>query len=178
MKSSPATLPAILLVSLLASASAQTHIGSVTLTRPATPAPMHQPRPMAPAPAPAAHRAAPANADNGRDTMNTMAVPAGAQEIRGRIQAAGGAVNLPAGSTVNVLVSDLTRPAQLVKISFRTSRLSTPYQLVFNSGRLNRAHTYAVQANVTDASGKVLYSSDSSAVLPATRRAVVDITVR
>ncbi|WP_291425913.1 YbaY family lipoprotein [Deinococcus sp.] len=167
MKSFVATLPAILLVSLLASASAQTHIGSVTLTRPATPAP-----------AAAAHRTVPANADKGGDTMNTMAVPAGAQEIRGRIRAAGGTVILPAGSSVNVLVSDLTRPAQLLKVSFRTSRLSTPYQLVFNSGRLNRAHTYAVQANVTDASGKVLYSSDSSAVLPGTRRAVVDVTVR
>lgn len=153
-----------LLIATLTTANAQTRIGNVTLSKPVAPAPVM--RPATPA------------ASQSNDTMSTADVPAGFIEVRGRVNAAAGTVNLPAGSTINISVNDLTRPAQVVRIQFKTKRLSTPYQIVFNPSRLNSTHTYAVQATVTDAAGKVLYSSDASALLPKGNRAVVNITVK
>ena len=152
----------------LPSAQAQIRIGDVTLTKPAQPAPVQQP----------SIPARPASSTRSGAAMTPMTVPAGSYQVQGRISAAQGTVSLPAGSSVSVSVNDLTRPAQVVQIQFKTSRLSTPYQLFFNSGRINPAHRYAVQATVTDASGKVLYRSDSSALLPGGKNAVVNVTVR
>lgn len=143
-------------------ASAQTRIGNVTLTKPT-----QQPAPFHPAPA--------ASAGN---SMTTAQVPAGFYEIRGRVSAAQGTVTLPAGSNISVSVNDLTRPAQVVQIQFKTTRLSTPYQIFFNPSRINPAHRYAVQATVTDASGKVLYRSDASALMPQSKSSTVNVTVR
>lgn len=147
-------------------ASAQTRIGNVTLTKP-----VQQPAPFRPAPAPVASAAS-------NNSMTAAQVPAGFYEIRGRVSAAQGNVTLPAGSTISVSVNDLTRPAQVVQIGFKTTRLSTPYQVFFNPSRINPAHRYAVQATVTDASGKVLYRSDASALMPQSKSSTVNVTVR
>lgn len=161
-------LSPLLAALLISTAAAQTKIGNVTLTKPAAPAPVMR-------------RAAPAVQNTTTNTSNSMDkanVPAGFIEVTGRVSAAAGTVNLPTGSTVSVSVNNLTRPSQVVRIQFKTTRLSTPYQIVFNPGRLNSADTYGVQATVTDASGKLLYSSDRAATLPKGNRAVVNVTVR
>lgn len=200
MKLFASLLSAVLVTTLLSAVNAQTQIGNVTLTKPGAPA-TAAPAPTAPsmatpgmaAPkmttpgmaAPAAGQRSSGSSNLNRvsnsvstTTASTIVVPAGSQEVRGRVMAASGAVRLPAGSRVNVSVHDLTRPAQVVQVSFGTTRLSTPYQMVFSPGRLNSAHTYAVEASVVDASGKVLYTSDRSATVPNSRRAEVNVTVR
>lgn len=153
---------------LLTTASAQTKIGSVILTKPAQPAPTVRPPAQQATPSPST-------------ASSTANVPAGWYEVRGRISAAD-TVNLPAGSSVSVTIEDLSvsgAARQLVRIQFKTARLSTPYQIVFNPVRLNTSHQYAVRATVTDASGKLLYASDASASLPASGKfANVNVVVR
>lgn len=152
----------LLLAALTASgaltAQAQTQIGSVTLSRPGQVA------------QPAAPRAA-------QDSMSMSSVPAGWTEVRGRISGAGGAVKLPSGSRVNVSVRDLSAPAQVMQISFATPRLSTPYQVMLGSGRLNAGHRYALVATVTGADGKVLYTSAPTA-LPQGKNVQVNLMVK
>ena len=155
------TLPLILTLTALGTANAQTKIGNVTLTKPS-----------ATAPAPA-RQAAPAATSAVNSTTN---VPAGWYEVKGRISAAT-PVTLPAGSTVTVIMENQTTRGQFVRIQFKTSRLSTPYQIIFSPGRLNSSHQYAVRATVTDASGKTIYQS-SAVRVPNASRSVIDLSVR
>lgn len=140
----------------LGTATAQTKIGNVTLTKPSTPAPT---------------RAVPA-----ATSATSTNVPAGWYEVKGRISAAA-PVTLPAGSTVAVIMEDHTARGQFVRIQFKASRLSTPYQIIFSPGRLNSNHQYTLRATVTDASGKTLYQS-SAVRVPTASRSVIDLTVR
>lgn len=96
--------------------------------------------------------------------------------MKGRISAAA-PVTLPAGSTVAVIMEDHTARGQFVRIQFKASRLSTPYQIIFSPGRLNSNHQYTLRATVTDASGKTLYQS-SAVRVPTASRSVIDLTVR
>ena len=154
------TLPLMLTLVCLGNASAQTKIGNVTLTKPSTPAPTR----MAPV-----HQA-------GAGTTASSNVPAGWSEVKGRINAAT-PVTLPAGSKVTVIMEDQTTSGQFVRIQFKTSRLSTPYQIIFSPGRLNSNHQYTVRASITDASGKTIYQSGAVRV-PNASRSVIDLTVR
>ena len=150
-------LTPVLAVALLCTpALAQSRIGGVTLT---------------PIPAPAPGRSLPQS--------ERSDVPAGWQEILGRVSAPG-TVNLPAGSRVNVIVDDPTRTGaarQVLRVTFSTPRLSTPYQIVFNPTRLVSGRTYGVRATVTDRQGRVLYASTAYARLPQGTRATLNLSV-
>lgn len=143
----------------LTTAGAQTRIGTVTLTKATTPA---QPQNR-----PASQNAA---------STSMASVPAGWVEVRGRISA-GAPVTLPVGSTVTVVLENQTSPATVVRVQFKTRRLSTPYQLIFSPGRLNSRSVYTVRSVITDASGKTLYQS-SAIKLPSRSSSVIDLTVR
>lgn len=151
-------------------ASAQTRIGSVILTKPTTPAPVSAPAP----------RRVPAASSTGSSTSTSTSgisnVPAGWYEVRGRV-GSNKPGSLPAGSTVTVLMEDATARGQFVQIQFKTSRLSTPYQIIFSPGRLNGSHKYTIRATVADAAGKELYSSYAYAV-PSSARNVIDLPLR
>lgn len=150
-------LTPVLAVALLGSpALAQGRIGDVTLT---------------PIPAPAPARGLPQSARSD--------VPAGWQEIMGRVSAPA-TVNLPAGSRVNVIVDDPTRTGaarQVLRVSFAASRLSTPYQIVFNPTRLVSGRVYGVRSTVTDRQGRVLYASTAYARLPQGTTSTLNLSV-
>ncbi|GGM04298.1 YbaY family lipoprotein [Deinococcus aerophilus] len=148
------TALSLITLGLLTTAPAQTQIGNVTLT---------------PAKAPAVSMAA---SYAGED------VPSGWSEIKGRVTGPNGsALRLPAGSEVRVTVLDTTAARILLDVSFGTTRLSTPYQLVYNPVRLSDTHEYVVRAEIVDARGKVLYRS-ADAALPSARRAALNLAVR
>lgn len=153
------TAPLLLSLACLGTATAQTKIGNVTLTKPSAPAPA---------------RAIPATP--AATTSRSTTVPAGWYEVKGRISAAT-PVTLPAGSNVSVIMEDQTSRGQFVRIQFKTSKLSTPYQIIFSPGRLNRNHQYTVRATVTDSSGKTIYQSGAVRV-PNASRSVIDLSVR
>lgn len=137
-------------------ASAQGRIGDVTLT---------------PIPAPAPTRTLPQSARSD--------VPAGWQEVLGRVSAPG-AVRLPAGSRVNVIVDDPGRTGaarQVLRVDFAASRLSAPYQIVFNPSRLVAGRTYGVRATVTDRQGRVLYASRAYARLSREASSTLNLSV-
>lgn len=156
--------PLLPLMVILGSASAQVKIGSVTLTKPTSPAPTQS------------ARASSASTSNSTGKGAMTSVPAGWYEVKGRV-GAGSSLSLPAGSTVSVLMEDQTARGQFVRIQFRASRLSTPYQIIFSPGRLNSSHRYTIRASVTDSSGKVLYQSSAYNV-PTAARNVIDLPVR
>ncbi|MFK7602970.1 YbaY family lipoprotein [Deinococcus sp. SM5_A1] len=140
---------------LASSGLAQTRIGGVTLT-PIKP----------PAAAPAT-----SNDDSGRES-----IPRGYREVRGRVTGPSEGLRLPAGSQIMVSLVDLTAAKSLVDIKFSTTRLSTPYQMVYNPVRLKSAHKYAVRASIVDKGGKVLYSSQDTA-LPDGMRVTLNVPV-
>ncbi|MFC5848408.1 YbaY family lipoprotein [Deinococcus petrolearius] len=145
---------ALVAVLALPFASAQSRIGNVVLT-----------------PIPAPTRTLPQSARS--------EVPAGWQEVLGRVSAPA-AVRLPAGSRVNVIVDDPTRTGaarQVLRVDFAASRLSAPYQIVFNASRLVKGRTYGLRATVTDRQGRVLYASTAYARLPQDARSVVNLSV-
>lgn len=140
---------------LAPSALAQTQIGGVTLT---------PTRPPAAAPAPS------------DDDYDRESIPRGYREVRGRVTGPREGLRLPAGSQIMVRLVDLTSATSLVDIKFSTTRLSTPYQMVYNPVRLNRTHKYAVRATIADKNGKVLYSSQDTA-LPEGVRVTLNVPV-
>lgn len=163
------TLTALAVFSALVSvASAQTRIGNVILTpapRAATPAPTPAQVPhrattvkASPARAVPATPAVPATRAVPASSAPSMTVPSGMYEVRGYITGPS-AVSLPAGSTVTLTLNNVTRPAQLLTVNFKTRSLPSNYQMYFNSGRLNSTDRYVVRATVADPSGKVLYRS-------------------
>ncbi|WP_192930837.1 YbaY family lipoprotein [Deinococcus sp. AJ005] len=144
---------------LAPSALAQTQIGGVTLT------------PIKPA--------ATAPATSNQDDYNRESIPKGYREVRGRVIGPSEGLRLPAGSQIMVRLVDLTAAKSLVDIKFSTTRLSTPYQMVYNPVRLNAAHKYAVRATIADKNGKVLYSSTDTALPDGVRVTLnVPVTVR
>lgn len=157
-----APLAATLTGALLASAAlAQTQIGGVTLT-PIKPA----------ATAPATSRAAAST----QDDYSAESIPKGYREVRGRVTGSSEGLRLPAGSRIMVSLVDLTAAKSLVDIEFGTTRLSTPYQMVYNPVRLNAAHKYAVRAMIADKGGKVLYRS-ADVALPDGKRVTLNVPV-
>ncbi|CAM3820451.1 YbaY family lipoprotein [Deinococcus frigens] len=142
---------------LLASpALAQTRIGGVTLT------PV---RPPATVPA-----------SSTTDDYERESIPSGYREVRGRVTGPGEGLRLPAGSQITVSLVDLNTAKSLVDIKFSTTRLSTPYQMVYNPVRLKSAHQYAVRAVIVDRGGRVLYSSPDTA-LPDGMRVTLNVPV-
>ena len=161
-------LPALSRTSLLAllilpgAVQAQTVINGVTITK------------SAPAPSQSARRSVPAFVDE--------SVPADWIDIRGRISAAAGRVNLPAGSTVTVRLLEVSRQdvaaRTLVDASFNSSRLPVSYQLVSSPRHFTSTGIYSVAVRVTDASGKLLYTSTTQQrINPAAKRILADIPV-
>lgn len=145
---------------LLASpALAQTQIGGVTLT------PI---KPAASAPAPVSSTAS--------SDYDAESIPKGYREVKGRVTGPTEGLRLPAGSQIMVSLVDLTAAKSLVDIEFSTSRLSTPYQMVYNPVRLNAAHKYAVRAVIADKNGKVLYRS-ADVALPGGQRVTLNVPV-
>lgn len=143
---------------LAPSALAQTQIGGVTLT------PINPP---ASTPTPAATPS---------DDYTRESIPSGYREVKGRVTGPSEGLRLPSGSQIMVSLVDLTVPASLVDIKFSTTRLSTPYQMVYNAVRINAAHKYAVRSTIMDASGKVLYRS-ADVALPDGARVVLNVPV-
>lgn len=162
-----APLAATLAGALLASAAlAQTQIGGVTLT-PIKPA----------ATAPATSSAATSRAAaSTQDNYSAESIPKGYREVRGRVTGPSEGLRLPAGSRIMVSLVDLTAAKSLVDIEFGTTRLSTPYQMVYNPVRLNAAHKYAVRAMIADKGGKVLYRS-ADVALPDGKRVTLNVPV-
>jgi len=144
---------------LVSPALAQTTIGGVTLTpiKPATTAP-----------------ATPASTSGG--DYDAESIPSGYREVRGRVTGPSEGLRLPAGSRIMVSLVDLTAAKALVDIEFGTTRLSTPYQMVYNPVRLNAAHKYAVRAMIADRTGKVLYRS-ADVSLPDGKRVTLNVPV-
>ncbi|MDV6375855.1 YbaY family lipoprotein [Deinococcus arenicola] len=149
---------------LAPSALAQTQIGGVTLT------PINPP---ASTPTPAS---SPSPAATPSDDYTREAIPSGYREVKGRVTGPSEGLRLPPGSQIMVSLVDLTAPASLVDIKFSTTRLSTPYQMVYNAVRINAAHKYAVRSTIMDASGKVLYRS-ADVALPDGARVVLNVPV-
>ncbi|OLV19712.1 hypothetical protein BOO71_0001924 [Deinococcus marmoris] len=143
-------------VLLASSALAQTQIGGVTLT------PI---KPAATAPAPST-----------QDDYNRESIPKGYREVKGRVTGPSEGLRLPAGSQIMVSLVDLTAAKSVVDIKFSTTRLSTPYQMVYNPVRLNSAHEYAVRAIIADKNGEVLYYSPDTA-LPDGVRVTLNVPV-
>lgn len=152
----------LLLTFTLNPAAAQVKIGNVTLTKPSTPAP--------------AQRNAPASGTSSSSSAGLQPVPTGFYEIKGRI-GVNKPVSLPAGSTVTVVMEDKTVRGQVVRVQFKTTRLSTPYQVFYSPGRVNGAHKYTIRAVITDASGKDLYTTYAYDV-PNARSATINLPVR
>ena len=155
----PAPSRAVLLTVplIFATVQAQTVINGVTITKPA--------------PAP---RTVPAFVDE--------TIPADWIDIRGRLSTAGGRVNLPAGSTVTVKLLDVSRQdvaaRTLVETTFASSRLPVSYQLVSSPRHFTAAGIYSVAVRVTDASGKLIYTSTAQQrINPAAKRILADIQV-
>ncbi|BDP43127.1 hypothetical protein DAETH_30960 [Deinococcus aetherius] len=107
-------------------------------------------------------------------------LPDGWRVISGRVRAPA-EVRLPAGSTVTVSLEDVSRQdgpsLSRVQASFPVSRLSTPYQLQFNPGRLRPGRAYAVTARVTAPGGRLLYRTTTRQPLPTAQNAVQDVLV-
>lgn len=162
-----ATLAAAVASFLLAPAAlaqtqlAQTQIGGVTLT------PV---KPPATAPATSSQPA------SGQDGYERESIPSGYREVRGRVTGPREGLRLPAGSQIMVSLVDLTDARSLVEFEFGTTRLSTPYQMVYNPVRLNSAHKYAVRAVIADRNGKVLYRS-ADVALPDGQRVTLNVPV-
>lgn len=152
------TLVALMLPS---TSHAQTHIGSVTLTPAA-----RTPRPSAPTQASATTA----------DPATSTPVPAGMRELRGRITAPAEGTRLPAGNHITVSIRDAATGRTALSIQFSTTRLSTPYQMIFSPNRIASTRAYAVQAAITDTTGKVIYRSAALA-LPNATRATLNIPV-
>ncbi|GGO37713.1 YbaY family lipoprotein [Deinococcus humi] len=144
---------------LVSPALAQTTIGGVTLT------------PIKPA---ATSPAAPVST-SGND-YDAESIPSGYREVRGRVTGPSEGLRLPAGGRIMVSLVDLTAAKALVDIEFGTTRLSTPYQMVYNPVRLNAAHKYAVRAMIADRTGKVLYRS-ADVSLPDGKRVTLNVPV-
>ncbi len=155
---SPAVCLAVSGLLLASPALAQTQIGGVTLT------------PIKPAAAPA-----PASSTSSSD-YDAESIPKGYREVRGRVTGPSEGLRLPAGSRIMVSLVDLTNAKALVDIEFGTTRLSTPYQMVYNPVRLNAAHKYVVRAMIADRNGKVLYRS-GDVTLPEGQRATLNVPV-
>ncbi|MFC6591970.1 YbaY family lipoprotein [Deinococcus lacus] len=162
----------LLTAAFLGTATAQTRIGSVTITRPATaPAQASPPRTQAPASAP---RAAATTAATPAPVPSDL--PAGWRMLSGRVTAAND-VKLPAGSRVQVTIEEAGRTKPHLEVEFKATSLSAPYQLQYNPARLS-GQNYFVRVKVVDRSGRVLYSTDGQYRLPTQRSAKLNIRVR
>ncbi|WP_293912514.1 YbaY family lipoprotein [Deinococcus sp.] len=157
------------LLALPITAQAQTVINGVTITKPAPrPAPV-QPAPVQPAP-------------TGRRTVPAFvneAIPADWIDVRGRVSAGAGRVDLPAGSRVTVALRDLSRTgAATIDTSFPSRSLPVSYQVVSSPRRFTASGNYAVQVQVVDSSGRVIYANATQyRINPAAKRILADVQV-
>ncbi len=140
----------------LPSAAAQTRIGQVTLS------------PVQPAP-PSLLSAS---------DYAWQPVPAGMNELRGRIATPTPLQPLPAGTQIRVsVISTATGLARSVaNATFTTTRLPTTYQLFYGHARLISGQAYLVRCAVTDSSGRVLFRS-ADMPLPRLPHAVLNLNV-
>lgn len=158
----PVLLTTLLLAAPLSTAQAQTRIGGVTLT------PIGKAAPTTPAPSSSSSRVS---------QHSYLDVPAGMREVRGRISASSEGVRLPAGSTINVSITDVASGRAVIGINFKTTRLSTPYQMIFSPNRIATTRRYVVRAVISDAGGKLLYRS-ADVTLPTGPQATLNLSVR
>ena len=148
---------------------AQTVINGVTISKPA-------PKPAAVQPAPV--QATP----SGRRTVPAFvneAIPADWIDVRGRISAGAGRVDLPAGSRVTVGLRDLGRSgAATIDASFPSRSLPVSYQVVSSPRRFTSSGIYAVQVQIVDGSGRVIYANAAQyRINPAAKRILADVQV-
>ncbi|MGM9321038.1 YbaY family lipoprotein [Deinococcus aquaticus] len=110
------------------------------------------------------------------DAAPSRDIPTGWHELRGQLRTATNTrQNFPAGTQATVTIRDTTAPDRApVTVRFLVSRLPAPYQVLFNPVRLQRGHTYTVQATLTSPTGQTLWKS-TPAPLPATPRAVLNL---
>lgn len=158
---------ALLSALLLSTTSAQTRVGGVTLT-PIGKTPVTPPAPATPNPN--------STGTTRTSTSGLVPVPAGLRELRGRLTAPSEGTRLPAGSQIVVTIRNAASGAVVSSIKFSTTRLSTPYQMIFSPVRINPARRYVVKAEISDPNGKLIYSS-ADVRLPKEDRAVMNIPV-
>ncbi|GGR57358.1 hypothetical protein GCM10008959_18870 [Deinococcus seoulensis] len=110
------------------------------------------------------------------DAPPSRDIPAGWREIRGELRTATNTrQSFPAGTQARVTIRDTAAPDRaLVTVTFLVSRLPAPYWLTFNPARLQKGHTYTVQATLSSAAGKTLWNS-APTPLPTTPRAVLNL---
>ncbi len=196
--------PTLLAALLLGTASAQTTIGNVTITRPSdVPSIQQNTQKRAPVVTPpsAARTAAPASSSAAttnrtpRTANNTQAQPSAGQakaaaasdlpkgwrQISGRVLASGGDVRLPAGSkvvmSIEELAPNLAWRSTYLRVEFGSTSLSTPYTLQFSPQRFRSGSRYAVRAKVYNARGHLLYANQTLYPVPDQRTANLNITV-
>ncbi|MDO4246282.1 MAG: YbaY family lipoprotein, partial [Deinococcus sp.] len=149
----------ISLVALLtvSAASAQTQVGQVTLT-PVNPPVQSRPGGVKPRPV----NATPTNTSQATatktNTFQTQQVPAGWYNLTGQV--GGISTSLPKGTQVVLSLEEVGNPSNhLLQVKFGASRLPVPYQMYFNSARLQTSKSYGVRAKVYSPEGKLLYTS-------------------
>lgn len=157
----------------ITAASAQTQVGQVTLTPVQAPVQSRpsgvKPRPTSTAPSTKATTAK-------TSTFQTQQVPAGWYNLTGQV----GGINasLPKGSQVVLSLEEVGNPSNhLLQVKFGASRLPVPYQMYFNSSRLQASKAYGVRAKVYGAEGQLLYTS-ATTLLPKGNAGTLNLQVK
>jgi uncharacterized lipoprotein YbaY len=168
----------VIAASMFPSTLAQTVINGVTITKPAA-----RPAPARPVPAQVTPARPVPTTPSGRRTVPAFAneaIPADWIDVRGRISAGAGRIDLPAGSRVTVEVRDLSRATSgpTIGTTFPSRSLPVSYQVVSSPRRFTTSGAYAVQVQVLSASGRLLYQTAAQyRINPAARRILADIQV-
>lgn len=166
------SLAALLTVS---AASAQTQVGQVTLT-PVNPPVQSRPGGVKPRPVNTSPTSTSQATTTKTNAFQTQQVPAGWYNLTGQV--GGISTSLPKGAQVVLSLEEVGNSSKnLLQIKFGASRLPVPYQMYFNSARLQANKSYGVRAKVYTPEGKLLYTS-ATTPLPEGNAGTLNLQVK